>query len=461
MSSSESDRPLLSIIVPVLREPRAIRRCLRTLSRCRRIDECEVIVVDGDGGSTGTPTGILPVSVVLSDRGRGRQLHAGAVRARAPRLAFLHVDTIPPTDFVVRIVDALASARAGAFDLSIPSPNPFVRLVGLVGRLRSRLTRIPYGDQLHFLTAELYRSVGGYRPVPIMEDVLLMDRIRQRRIRIAFLTPAVRTSDRRWRVEGPLRGTLRNWRLMGALRRGVDPAELARRYRPHAELDRPRERVIVFHRALVRGSVKTRLAASIGDDRALAVYRAILEDLDHAVGDFPAVAPYIAAPQGAAPHADSAAGEDFFGDSRVQRGGTLGERMVGALADAFAEGCTKVVLVGSDLPGLRLDHLTRALRRLARADAVVGPAGDGGYYLIGFRRGAWDPAAILADPDARRPIEPLMAALRRSGRSVSRMAALRDIDTADDLAWHAAHPYACGPRLRALLARADGAELRG
>jgi glycosyltransferase involved in cell wall biosynthesis len=99
--------PWLSVIIPVYREAGAIGSCLGLLSRCRRIERAEVIVVDGDNGSTRTPRDIMPVKVVSSAPGRGVQLNAGRRAAAADRLLFLHVDTSLPVNFVDLVCRAL------------------------------------------------------------------------------------------------------------------------------------------------------------------------------------------------------------------------------------------------------------------------------------------------------------------------------------------------------------------
>jgi rSAM/selenodomain-associated transferase 2 len=227
--------PELSIVIPVYREAELITGRLGQLAGASGIERCEIVVVDGDGGSTQTPTDITPVTVIQSAAGRGTQLNAGAEIAKAENLLFLHVDTELPCGFVASVISGLESFPAGAFDLRIASRSFVVRVISLVGCLRSRLTRVPYGDQAQFIRREVFHALGGFPDVPIMEDVALMDALKEAGHRICFLRPPARTSDRRWRKEGGLRATLRNWRLMMAYRRGTPPDELARSYRPHSE----------------------------------------------------------------------------------------------------------------------------------------------------------------------------------------------------------------------------------
>jgi rSAM/selenodomain-associated transferase 2/rSAM/selenodomain-associated transferase 1 len=423
----------LAIVIPVFRESTAIGPCLRHLSRCDAIARCEVIVVDGDGGSTGTPNDIVPVTVCLSSPGRGTQLNAGARMSTAGALLFLHVDTTLPTDFVSRVLGALDEFPAGAFDLHIISRNLTTILISMTGRLRSRLTRVPYGDQAQFIRRTTFNQVGGFPDEPLMEDVALMDRLKAAGHRITFLTPPARTSDRRWRADGALRGTLRNWKLMRAYRAGATPGELAARYRPHGEkLPGDSDRVILFYRALRPGAVKTRLADGLGDEAALEIYAAMLAD------SWLALAPIRQ--QVSARIDDVNAGEDLIGGGAGQRGTTLEERMDNAFRDAFADGAGRVVLIGSDIPGLGSDRVTEALAALRDHDAVIGPSSGGGYYLIGFRRDIYQPVfahARAGDRSAGTPTDPYdltISAMRKNRMSWEELPAMRDIDTVADLA---------------------------
>jgi GT2 family glycosyltransferase len=96
--------------------------------------------------------------------------------------------------------------------------------------VRTRLTRIPFGDQAIFIRREYFERLGGFRDIPIMEDVELMARIRKRGDRIAVIPEKVRTSARRWEREGILSCTMRNWMLQAAYAFGVPPERLAKWY---------------------------------------------------------------------------------------------------------------------------------------------------------------------------------------------------------------------------------------
>jgi len=441
--------PRLSVIIPVYDESEAIRPCLRYLSECSGIDQCEVIVVDGDAGSTQTPTDLTPVTVTTSPPGRGTQLNAGVRLATAPALLFLHVDTVLPGDFVNRVTGALKLSPAGAFDLHIVTRNPLTALIGATGRIRSRITRIPYGDQAQFIRRSAFDDLGGFPDEPIMEDVALMDKLKAAGHKITFLTPPARTSDRRWRAEGAARGTLRNWRLMLAYRAGVSSADLVKQYRPQSQTQlsvSDTSRVILFYRALRRGEVKTRLAAGLGDDAALALYEGMLTDIKLALEQFNEILiPRID---------DLGAGIDLIGGGNPQRGSSLEERMDNAFQDAFGAGAERVVLIGSDIPGLGGSRVREALTALENHDAVIAASLGGGYHLIGFRRESYRPVFLHGQTGDAYQLT--IREMEREGISRAVLPSMRDIDTAEDLAELYRNPQGPHPGLDAAVAAHAG-----
>jgi GT2 family glycosyltransferase len=100
---------------------------------------------------------------------------------------------------------------------------------------RSRLTRIPYGDQAIFIRRDYFRSMGGFQDIPIMEDADLRRRIKKKGGKIHILRDRVKISARRWEKEGILYGTLRNWLLVSLFYAGVKPERLARFYAPNTQ----------------------------------------------------------------------------------------------------------------------------------------------------------------------------------------------------------------------------------
>ena len=169
--------------------------------------------------------------VILSPAGRARQMNAGASAASGDVLLFLHADTCLPDGFDRHVHHVLAQpgVAAGAFELRIDDSRPHVRIIERIANLRSRRFQMPYGDQAIFLKAELFRDVGGFSDIPILEDVDLIRRVR-RRGRIALAPAAASTSARRWKNIGVWKTTLINQWVMAAYFLGVSPARIAHWY---------------------------------------------------------------------------------------------------------------------------------------------------------------------------------------------------------------------------------------
>jgi len=237
MKFSRLSPPEISVIIPVLNEGHRIRALLAHLALVAAGIAYEVIVVDGDPqGSTlaQLPVGLPQVRTLVAPPGRGMQMNQGAAQAQAPILLFLHADTRLPAQAFLKIQTLLEDPRwvGGAFDLGIDSRRWSLRLIARLASWRSRLTRIPYGDQAIFVRTSYFRGLGGYPNIPIMEDVALMRAIRQRGDRIHLLPEPVLTSPRRWEQEGLLSCTLRNWLLLGLYCLGASPQRLVRWYAP-------------------------------------------------------------------------------------------------------------------------------------------------------------------------------------------------------------------------------------
>jgi len=222
------------VIIPVYCESAVINKTI-TIVRLRRGGEtAEIIVVDGQAeGETVAAIRDNAVRKLRSEKGRGGQLNRGAAIAAGDVLLFLHADTVLPPAAFERIAEAMRDEGCvgGAFNRRIDSRRAGFRVIETVASLRSRLTRIPYGDQAIFIRASYFRTLGGFREIPIMEDVDLMRRIKRKGGRIVIFREPVITSARRWEKEGLVFGTIRNWFLMTLYLCGVSPERLARFYR--------------------------------------------------------------------------------------------------------------------------------------------------------------------------------------------------------------------------------------
>lgn len=200
-----------------------------------------------------------------------------------------------------------------------------------------------------------------------------------------------------------------------------------------------RRALIIFVRKPELGKVKTRLAATIGDEAALAAYRAMLAHTREVAlaTDCERYLFYAGAVE-----ADDEWDPQHF-RKFLQADGDLGARMRAAFQQVFAEGHDKALIIGSDCLDLRPSHLSFAYRSLAISPVVIGPARDGGYYLLGLREDIpalfkgiqWSTDQVLMQT---------LAVLDALQRSYSLGETLHDIDTEAD--WQAA--LARNPQVR-------------
>lgn len=189
-----------------------------------------------------------------------------------------------------------------------------------------------------------------------------------------------------------------------------------------------RDLIIIFVKNPVAGQVKTRLAKSIGNERALKVYLDLLEHTRQTTYALPCSKAVF--------YSQEVVDLDVFEPSQFlkyeQEGGDLGERMLNAFQLAFHREYNKVVLIGSDCYELNAGHLREAFDALENNEVVLGPAKDGGYYLIGMQQmhqklfvdKPWSTSDLLLDT---------ILELKKEGASYRMLDTLSDIDTEEDL----------------------------
>lgn len=186
-----------------------------------------------------------------------------------------------------------------------------------------------------------------------------------------------------------------------------------------------KEVVLVFQKNEVLGKVKTRLAVGVGEEQALEIYRQLLAKTYLALRDISvSITTYFSEfiPENPIHSAEN---------KLVQVGQDLGERMKNAFAENFESGMEKVVLIGTDCPSLEGIHLSQAFEVLDQSDLVLGPARDGGYYMIGMKCRAdflfegitWSTELVLSQT---------LALAAEQGLQTSLLPVLEDIDTLED-----------------------------
>jgi rSAM/selenodomain-associated transferase 2/rSAM/selenodomain-associated transferase 1 len=377
----------LVVVMPVLNEAATLPARLAALTGLRR-EGVAVIVVDGGSADDTVAVARLGAdAVVHAPRGRAAQMNAGAchpLARRADGLLFLHADTTLPAGAVELVTKALASGAIwGRFDVRIEGRHPLLPMVAAFMNRRSRWSSIATGDQAMFVRRAVFESLGGFAPLPLMEDIELSTRLKGISPPVC-LREQVTTAGRRWDQRGFWRTVWLMWRLRAAWAMGGDAHALARRY---GYAVRAPAAVAVLAKAPVPGQAKTRLAPLLGHAGAARAQRGfILRSL--ATARHASTGPLTL-------HGAQGAVHRLFHLLRDRRGvicvpqaeGDIGERMAAVMLGHFANTpCPPLLIVGTDCPVLKPEHLQQAADALQTHDAVLIPAEDGGYVLIGLRR---------------------------------------------------------------------------
>jgi len=210
----------ISVIIPVFNEQNTIDETIN------RISAHEIIVSDCNNATNDAITA-QNIIKITSKQGRSAQMNSGAKYATGDVLLFLHADTVLPENWHSLIENALKNADYGAFSLGIDNKRPIYRIIEALVNLRTRITRIPYGDQAIFMKKEHFK---GYEDYPLFEDFRLMQDAKRAGLRFALIKDMVKTSARRWEKEGVMRTTIRNWLITIRYLTGTHPDELKRYY---------------------------------------------------------------------------------------------------------------------------------------------------------------------------------------------------------------------------------------
>ena len=427
----------LAVVIPFLDEADALPATLSALFRA--IDTLEAVeVIAVDGGSRDASRTVIAaypsIRVLDAPRGRALQMNAGAATTKADVLVFLHADCCLPDNALRALIAAVESgAQWGRFDVEIEGRSKLLPIVSRLMNLRSRATGIATGDQAIFVSRDAFNEVGGFSAVPLMEDIALSKALLRSIGRPRCLRDRVVASGRRWDTQGAWRTIFLMWRLRLDYWRGADTAAIARRYHRFA---RSRSPVLqIFAKDPQPGSVKTRLARSMGKHAAAELYCDLVESTLQTAAAARTNGIVSAIELWCDPDERRPAFVEWRDRYSVvlksQRGNDLGERMRRALSAALADGAP-AILIGTDSPALDTAYLSRAAKALADRDVVIGPAEDGGYVLVALSRDIdifsgvpWSTAGVMAETRAK------IAAARAT---YCELETLWDVDTPADAA---------------------------
>lgn len=440
-----SDERLVSIVIPVWRDEDALRRNLGSL-KVPPTGEVIVSCAFDDALRYQSLRESYPtVQWTSTARGRGIQMNAGARLARGSWIVFLHADSELPPDWfgIVERAHARPEIVGGSFQLGIESTDWRARLIEAGVRLRVRLLDLPYGDQALFVRRHVFNAIGGYRDLPLMEDVDFVRRLGRAGPLLHAHSPVL-TSARRWTRDGWIRRTAQNATLTSRFLLGASAARLAQRY-----FGRSTRAVVMMARAPWAGG-KTRLFPNVGEAEHAALRHAMFFDTLDVLRSIRDVDRVIACePAEACEKLRELAGSGV--DVIAQGDGDIGRRMASCFEDTFRLGWQSVVLVGSDVPDLParlIQHAFAALRRRTNR-VVLGPAVDGGYYLIGMN-GPHTAIFDRIDWSSSRVLTQTLDAAKRLGLEVVLLERRLDADDADALTAMLSRPELAGaPRTRA------------
>lgn len=219
----------VSALIPTLNAAASLPATLAAL----RGEVAEIIIADG-GSTDGTPdiARAYGAQVITAPRGRGPQLRAAAEAATQPWLLALHADTCPGAGWQEAVAGFIArpeaATQAGYFRFALDDAAPEARRLEAMVTWRCRWLGLPYGDQGLLIARDFYRTLGGYEPVPLMEDVALIRRIGRKRL--VALPPAFITSAEKWRRHGWYARSARNLFCLSLWFAGVSPDRIVRLY---------------------------------------------------------------------------------------------------------------------------------------------------------------------------------------------------------------------------------------
>ena len=221
---------LLSIVIPTLNSANLISPTLLSLSEGIEANLIKELIIS-DGNSIDDIKKLsneIGAVFIKGQKGRGIQLHRGAMKATGEWILFIHSDTVLPprwaTTFLKHIKD---QENAGYCKLSFNDPSLMAKVMSFGANLRSSIFKLPYGDQGLLISKKLYNEIGGYPDLPLMEDVAIVKLLKQK---IQLVPVTIKTSAFKYKRDGWLKRSINNITLLIRFKFGADPRELAKLY---------------------------------------------------------------------------------------------------------------------------------------------------------------------------------------------------------------------------------------
>jgi rSAM/selenodomain-associated transferase 1 len=409
----------LSFIIPVKVGDKSWEKLIEKL---HQEAHCEIILVGPDFQDSVS----TKYQYIYFSGNRAEKQNEGAIRARSSNLVFLHADTIIPTDFSKTILECLQKQPNifHHFDLQFDSRG-IIQLNTFFANLRSKILKMPFGDQAFFMTKKTFFRLGFFdTKAAYGEDHLLVWRAHHLRIPVRSSNKTIITSARKYKKEGWFKTTIKH--LFLTYKQAAPEF-----YKLIKEENEAKCALAIFVKTPGYSPVKTRLAQTIGKEKAEEFFKFSLQATEefilHSLKELKSnMAVYWAVSEQEA-HQDPL-WSNFL---KVSQGtGSLGERLHFVQQKLMSKH-SHVYMIGADSPHLSSQTLSKAISATADSDHVIGLTEDGGFYLYGgnesFNKDFWTSITYSSETTAKEFIEKI---------GIDRFSYLEknfDIDTIEDL----------------------------
>lgn len=370
-----------SFIIPTLNEALYLENTLQSLSE---FDNYEIII--SDGGSKDDTLKIAKrfnAKIVSSQAGRGIQLNNGIKSSSGEILCFLHADTFLPENAskVVEEYFQNGTNMICRFKLGFDVEHSLLNGYKLFSKYDTMFTR--FGDMFIAARRDFVYEIGAFPNWKIFEDVAFLNNA-SKKSKIFVLDGEVISSARTFTKHGLISQQLFNFssfvKYIVGVRQFIENAKYYNRKMKGIDAS-----IILFVKYPEDGKVKTRLAETIGNKKAVRIYSLLAKNVVENIQRLKSTYKYIFYSEESEKEKikNWIKGSFFYAS---QKGNGLGERMSNAFRVVFGHGAKKALIVGTDIPDLSTEIIEEAIRKLDQYDVVIGPSPDGGYYLLGMKK---------------------------------------------------------------------------
>lgn len=416
-----------SFIVPTLNEELYLESTLQSLSGFKNY---EIIISDG-----GSVDGTLEIAerfnakIVNSEPGRGIQLNNGIQSSSGEILCFLHADTSLPQNAFERVEEYFQNNKYKIcrFKLGFDVDHSLLNGYKLFSKYDTMYTR--FGDMFIAARRDFVNEIGSFPNWKIFEDVAFLNKA-SKRSKIFVLNEEVISSARTFIKYGLISQQLFNIssfiKYLAGARRFIENGTYYNR-----KMKKTDTSVILFVKYPLEAKVKTRLAETIGNKKAVNIYSLLAENVVRNIQRLKNTYNYIFYSEESEKEKikNWIKGSFFYSP---QKGNGLGARMSNAFKLVFGHGAEKALIIGTDIPDLSTEIINDAIKKLHEYDVVIGPSPDGGYYLLGMKK--FTPELFENITYSTNTVfEDTIKKIKDKKQSYTTLETLEDIDTESEL----------------------------